>query len=72
MATLTITAPDPAVPRIRAMVGKAMNLGRDATTPEVEQHILRSLKEDVVRYERDRLAALPQADARATVEAEFA
>lgn len=72
MAQLTITAPDLAVPRIRAMVGRNMALGRDATNAECEQYILKELKEDVVAYERNRLAALPHADARTTVEAEFA
>lgn len=72
MADLLITVPDVAVPRIKTAVGKAEGFGRDATTSEVQAFIRKELKEAVVRYERDRLAALPQQDARVTVEAEFA
>jgi hypothetical protein len=71
MADLTITVPDPAVPRIRAAVGRAMLLGRDATTAEVQTFIRSALKQAVIELERMRIASLPQEDAAALVEAEF-
>jgi hypothetical protein len=43
MASLTITVPDAQVPRVQAAVGKALELGQDATTDEVRQFLVDKL-----------------------------
>jgi hypothetical protein len=48
MATLTITIPDPQVPRIQTGVGLYLGIGRDATAQEVQNFLVEVLK-DVVR-----------------------
>lgn len=47
MASLTITVPDPQVPRVQAALGEVMLLGRDATSDEVRQFIVDNLKQVV-------------------------
>lgn len=43
MADLTITVPDPQVPRIQDAIGYQLQLGRPATTEEVRQFIVLQL-----------------------------
>lgn len=71
MADLTITVPDVAVARIRTAVGRAMNLGRDATTIEVQTFIRFQLKQAVIEDERQRRLAVAVQDAAALVDGEF-
>ena len=72
MADLTITIPDPAVPRVRAAFGKALGLvdgnddPRDATTEEVRQAIIQFLEDTVTRIDRN-VASTAAADAVAGV-----
>jgi len=47
MATLTITVPDPQVPRIQTAVGTYLSLGRDATADEVRQLLVNQLTQIV-------------------------
>lgn len=43
MATLSITVPDPQVPRIQAAIGIYLSLGRDATASEVQEVLVDTL-----------------------------
>lgn len=52
MATITITTTAPQQQRLQAAFGKKLNLGRDATGPEIKQQILRFLINVVQEYER--------------------
>lgn len=58
MAELTITVPDPQVPRIQAAFGTRLglvdgaNLPRDATTEEVRQQLIQHLQGVVLAEER--------------------
>ena len=51
MATLTITIPDPQVPRVQTAVGLYLSLGRDATAQEVQDFLVDTLKETVRKGE---------------------
>ena len=69
MATLTVTVPDPQVPRVQAALGKHLQLfdgslnPRDATAEEVRQWLVDQLIAVVVKQEQIDAVA----DARATV-----
>lgn len=71
MATLTITVGDSAVPRIQAAVGRALGLGRAATTAEVQQFIKDDLKQVVIDDERRRQQAQVTDTSVTTVTTEF-
>ena len=45
MATLTLTIPDPQVPRIQAALGTYLGLGRDANATEVQDFLVEVLKD---------------------------
>lgn len=51
MADLTITVPDPQVPRVQAAVGLYLGLGRDATAQEVRNFLVDTLKQTVRKGE---------------------
>jgi hypothetical protein len=69
MATLTVTVPDPQVPRVQTAIGRELQLfdaglnRRDATAEEVRQYLVDQLKAVVVKQEQ----IIAVADARGTV-----
>lgn len=56
MATLSITVPDPQVPRVQTAIGFYLGLGRDATADEVRGVLVNLLTQVVRRTEADQAA----------------
>lgn len=67
MAQLTITVPDPQVPRVQAAMGKLLELRdgngdiRDATAEEVRQYLVDKLKQVVFTQEKRDAAGAAEA-----------
>ena len=68
MTTLTVTVPDPQVPRIQTAMGAHLRLGRDATAEEVRQQLVDYLK-GVVFHEEASAASDTARDAVTVVDA---
>ena len=58
MATLTITTSAEQAARVAEAFGVILNLGRDATGPEIKQAVVNYIKSVVISYENRKAIAL--------------
>lgn len=61
MASITLTVPAAAVPRIQAAIGFYQDYGRDATTAEIKDAIIQNIKQIVKSYETQAAHSAAQA-----------
>lgn len=71
MASLTITVPDAAVPRIRSAIAKAMGVPEPATLAQVSDYVRQHLRAVCVQVEQQERRPTADADANAAVTTDF-